>query len=89
MLIEKTFTGEDVFDASHKAEDWCKENNISVGMMCRDEPRGLMMGDYLIAKWKNLSQSDKLQMDGQMTGNFRYGPVHISVEVPEDFNEIL
>lgn len=78
-MIEKTFTGEKDWEAVRAAEEWCKENGISVGTMQGSSPRGLKRGEYNIAKWRNLSTSDRKLMDGLMEGDFRYGPVTIKI----------
>lgn len=58
------------FGALHKAETWIRENGYSKGSLCRDEPVGLMRGDYNIAKWKNLSAKERKSFDALLL------PVH-------------
>jgi len=68
------------FQAMHSAQDWCKERGISVGHMERGSPRGLLRGDFDIAKWRNLSPSERYALDGRMTGDMRNGPVVINIK---------
>lgn len=75
--MKKVFDQAGDFSACDAAEQWCKENGVSVGSMQRGDPRGLMRGDVRIAKWRNLGQADKDALDGQMTGDMRNGPVTV------------
>lgn len=65
------------FNACSAAEEWCEKNRVSVGRMQRGDPRGLRRGDFDIMKWRNLRQSDKDSLDGQMSGDMRNGPVTV------------
>ncbi|ABM96988.1 hypothetical protein [Methylibium petroleiphilum] len=67
------------FAASNAAEAWCAERGISVGIMERGMPRGLLYGDFEIAKWHNLNRADRAALDGRMTGDMRHGPVAIEI----------
>lgn len=76
----RVFTGTKPFEAMFIAERWCAARGISVGAACRNEPRGLMRGEFDIAKWKNLTPHEREAMDGTMRSNdFRHGPVIVSV----------
>jgi hypothetical protein len=68
------------FEACREAEEWCRERGIAVGRMERDQPRGLLVGDYDIAKWHNLSGPERRELDGTMTGDMRHGPVVIELK---------
>ena len=68
------------FAAVRAAEDWCEKRGLSVGAMERGKPRGLLFGDYAIAKWHNLRQADKNALHGTMTGDMRNGPVTVTVD---------
>lgn len=68
------------FAAVRAAEDWCAKHGLSVGAMERDKPRGILFGDYAIAKWHNLRQADKDALHGTMTGDMRNGPVTVTVD---------
>lgn len=74
-----TFADPGDFEAMRSAEQWCADNGYSVGGMQRGDPRGLLRGDYAIAKWRNLSRQERAELDGQMTGDMRNGPVTVKV----------
>ena len=69
------------FEAFHAAEAWCAANGISVGRMQAGSPCGLMRGDFDIAKWRNLNVIERQALHGEMTGDFRNGPVFVKMEV--------
>ena len=78
--MNKVFEQPGTFAAMRAAEDWCKVHCISVGSSERGKPRGLMFGDYAIAKWHNLRQADKDALHGTMYGDMRDGPVMIRLD---------
>lgn len=78
MRVEFKDVGD--FAAAHAAEDWCAKYGLSVGSMERGSPRGILFGDYAIAKWHNLRQADKDSLHGTMTGDMRHGPVLVVVD---------
>jgi hypothetical protein len=72
------------FKAYYAACDWCKKNGVSYGSMQRDDPIGLMRGDYDISKWRNMTKKEQESLDGQMNGDKRNGPVTITInEAPK------
>ncbi len=75
----KTFHDEGDFAAQAAAKEWLRENGYSVSIMQAGSPRGIMRGDVLIAKWRNLSPRERATLDGQMTGDMRNGPVTIEI----------
>lgn len=83
-MIQMRFDQKGDFAANYAAEKWCEDNDISFGLMCRDLPRGLMHGDYNIAKWRNLSAREIKSLHGRMTGDMRNGPVFIEICEPKD-----
>jgi hypothetical protein len=78
MILEFTGTGVD-FSACNDAENYCRTQGISVGAMQGPEPRGLLWGDVRIAKWRNLSESERQALNGKMTGSMRHGPVTVQM----------
>jgi hypothetical protein len=78
-LVTETFSDKGDFAALDKAQRWCRERGISYGSMQRDEPIGLMVGDFDIAKWRNLSAKDRRELHGTITGDKRNGPVFVAV----------
>lgn len=67
------------FEALYAAEQWCRENGISYGSGCAGCPTGLMRGDYVVAKWRNLTAKERAELDGVMTGDRRNGPLMIEM----------
>ena len=79
MSIVETFKQSGDFQAMYAAEAWCAENGVSVGSTQRGDPRGLLYGDFMIAKWRNLDAAERAELHGQMTGDMRNGPVQVSI----------
>lgn len=73
-----TFDG-DEFAGLAKAEAFATECGLSIGRMQRDEPMGLMFGDFDIQKWRNLRPAERAALHGQITGSKRTGPVHVTL----------
>lgn len=85
-MIEKAFEQCGDFEACRAAEKWCAEHGISVGINQRGDPRGLMYGDYLIMKWRNINPKQRERLDGRLTGDMRHGPVFLSIkDKPNDY----
>ncbi|MBP0589313.1 hypothetical protein J8I87_06185 [Paraburkholderia sp. LEh10] len=78
--IVMTFADKGDFAALHAAEQWCADNGYSVGSGCAGMPRGLLRGEWVIAKWRNLTGQEIAALDGRMTGDMRNGPVTVSVK---------
>lgn len=74
-----TFDQPGTFEAMQAAEDWCRERGVAFGSSERGSPRGLMVGDYVIAKWKNLTPKERAECHGTMAGDGRYGPITIRI----------
>lgn len=81
IAYRHTFVATEDFAATREAEAWCKARGISVGTMQGPDPRGLLVGDFFIAKWRNLSRDERAALHGTMTGDGRNGPVHINLFV--------
>lgn len=81
--MKKVFEATELFEACRAAENWCMERDISVGRMERGQPRGLLVGPYAIAKWRNLNGPERRELDGAMTGDMRHGPVMIELKGDE------
>ena len=80
-MFTKSFENDarDNFSACHAAEDWLRKRGFSLGNMERTNPRGILLGDYEIAKWRNLTGKEKRDLDGKMTGDMRNGPVLVEL----------
>lgn len=80
-VFTKDFPAGETFEAIHAAEQWCREQGLSVGRMCGHSPIGLMRGDFDIQKWHNLSGEDIRGLDGQIEpiGDFRNGGARVKL----------
>ncbi len=92
--LVKTFAQTGDFEANTAAEHFLEQAGFSVGTMQRGDPRGIMFGDCVISKWRNLHHLEKQAMHGQMTGNMREGPITVTIfesapqEAKRDFHKI-
>lgn len=77
--MKKVFDQQGDFEACRAAEAWCRENGYSVGTMQGRDPRGILLGDYDIAKWRNLDKMHRAALHGVMTGSMRNGPVTVEI----------
>ncbi|MGH8159286.1 MAG: hypothetical protein ACREPQ_14290 [Rhodanobacter sp.] len=80
-VVREVFSDHGDFAAARKAEAWCKQRGIAVGRMDRFDMRGLLVGNYDIAKWHNLSKVEVSQLHGVMSGDMRNGPVAIRLSL--------
>lgn len=78
----KTFEQHGDFAAKRAAIEWLHDGGYSVGSSCVGSPCGIMRGDVLIAKWRNLTPHERETLDGQMTGDMRNGPVTVELFHP-------
>ena len=77
MVVHFDQTG--TFAAMHCAEQWCREHRVSYGPSERGSPIGLLVGDYVIAKWRNLTPKERAECHGQITGDGREGPLVLRI----------
>lgn len=88
-MFTKTFNEAGTFQALCAAEAWLAANGYSCGSTRRDMPSGILKGDFVIAKWKNLTTKEIEQLDGHLQGDKREGPITITLkEAPPDFDSI-
>lgn len=80
-MFTKTFTEEGTFEALYAAQKWLTQNGYSYGSNCAMHPTPVLKGDHYISKWKNLTKKEITQLDGQLSGNFREGPVTLALKV--------
>lgn len=54
------------FAATRRVESWCRDHNLALGPMQRDEPRGIMWprDEWDVAKWRNLTGAEMVALDG-------------------------
>ncbi|CVE51194.1 Uncharacterised protein [Serratia marcescens] len=80
----KVFDQKGTFNALYACQDWLRDNGYSYGSSCRGCPTGVLKGDWLIAKWRNLTREEIEGLHGTIDGNFREGPVRLHLkEAPE------
>ena len=83
MSEEIKFTQEGTFEAYRTAVHWLEEKGFDVGSMSSPLPTAVMYGDYdnydLPWKMKNFTASQKKQVHGLISGNFREGPVLVTL----------
>jgi hypothetical protein len=82
MTQKIVFTGTRDFEALNKATAWCRANGYSYGSMQADAPTGLLRGACEIAKWRNLTASEREALDGVLDApgrKYRAGPVTITL----------
>lgn len=82
------------FSANAAAEQFLASAGFSVGSMQRGDPRGVMFGDYVIAKWRNLNLSERHALHGILAyrnGSARGGDaiVRIFVNAPDEARAAL
>lgn len=69
------------FCALRAAERFLASAGFSVGSGCKGCDTGILFGDWVIAKWRNLTRSEQAVLHGVMTGDRRNGPVMIRLTV--------
>jgi len=78
--MKKEFTDAGTFNAVNRAREWLHDRGYSEGSMCGDAPMGILKGDFLIAKWRNLTAKEKKELHGVITSrDFREGPVTVEL----------
>lgn len=75
--MDYVFDEQGEFAAMNAAEAWCAGHGLSVGQMQRGAPRGLLMGNFEVAKWRNLTREERAALHGLMTGDMRHGPINV------------
>ena len=81
-VFTKFFTEPGTFQALYAAEKWLDENgySYSYGPGSAMRPTSVLKGDFIIAKWKNLTRKEIAQLDGKIDGKFREGPVTVTLK---------
>lgn len=79
IMNEIKFTQTETFEAYREACAWLDKNGYSYGSMCNPLPTGILKGDFIIAKYRNLTKNEISELDGTITGNYRNGPVTIKL----------
>lgn len=63
------------FSAAREAERALEAAGFAVGRGQRGSPRGVLLGDYDIQKWRNLRPQERRDLHGELTGDGRHGPI--------------
>lgn len=67
MIFEKIFKGSgETFSAKWEAEKWLSDNGYSYGSSCVCSPQGVVKGDAIISKWRNMTNKERNLMDGRL-----------------------
>lgn len=82
--LTRTFASPRDFGAVREAERFLADRGFSYGRLERGAPRGILLGDFDIQKWRNLSAKDRFALHGEMTGDFRRGPVRVVIYAGND-----
>jgi hypothetical protein len=80
------FAADDDFGAKHAAEKWLKDRGISYGSSCACAPQCLLIGNYAIAKWRNLTTRERKQCHGTLDFD-RGGPA--IVRIKSEFAQLI
>ena len=81
--VKFTQTGE--WKALRAAEKYANQNGYDFGSMDAPNPIALVKGNYyehelnLPHKWHNMTPAQRNNIDGIITGNFRNGPVWVTL----------
>lgn len=78
-VVVLTFSQEGEWEAYHAAQAWLKAGGFSWGQGQRGAPCGILFGDIIIAKWKNLTLAERRGCHGELTGDHRNGPVTVTI----------
>ncbi len=81
----KTFTaGADADDwaAQTAAENWCNAMGLSLGPNDRTHKRGVLLGNFHIAKYHNLTVRERSRLHGVLYGDSRREPLTIMLVDP-------
>lgn len=73
------FRGGAPFEAQDAARAFMKRVGFSMASSCANAPTACMFGDYLIAKWRNLTVAERRASHAIMTGDGRSGPLTITL----------
>ena len=78
-VLTQAYASNVVFGAVNAAEADLEARGFSVARMQAHQPSGILFGDFDIQKWRNLSTAHREALHGQMTGDFRNGPVTVRI----------
>ena len=76
---DRGLSPEPPFTALNAARRALQRAGFAIGHMQSGEPIGLLHGGFAIQKWRNLSPAHRAQLHGTLEGDFRHGPVRLSL----------
>ena len=83
QVFKITFNEKGLFQAWYACQKWLDEHGYSYGSTsCRAAGVGVLKGNYIIAKMHNLTRQEIKDLDGIVDGDFRDGPVTLSLKCP-------
>lgn len=78
------------FATIREAEDYLRERGFSVGRLQGPAPRGIMLGEIDIQKWRNLDRRHRLALHGVLTReNQTRMRVTIFADAPAEAHEAI
>lgn len=81
-MFKMTFSDVGTFKAWYARQNWLDEHGYSYGSTsARASGVGVLKGDYCIAKMHNLTKEEIQELDGIVSGDFRDGPVVLTLKV--------
>lgn len=80
--FQMVFDQQGTFQALYAAQRWLAEHDYSYSSTCASGPVGVLKGNYVIAKWHNLTRKERAALDGTLDGNFREGPLVLRLKEP-------
>lgn len=81
-MVFKQDSGDIDFAAYRRAEEYLEMRGFSVGRMQADAPCGVLAGDFLIMKWRNLTPTHKAALHGTLKAPgraYRTGPILVTI----------
>lgn len=80
MTYSKQFAEVGTFEALYACRRWLRDNGYSYGSTSATGPMPVLKGDWSIAKWHNLTKSERRALDGYVDGDFREGPLTLRLK---------
>lgn len=68
-----------IFSDEKTAENFIKKAGACLGVLQRNEPRGIMFGYDYVGKWKNLSDTERKQCHAVYKREYYGGPVVVTL----------
>jgi hypothetical protein len=83
-MFKKVFDQKGTWAASEACKKWLTDNGYSYGSTSAMCPMPVLRGDWIIAKWKNLTRAEIAGLDGKVSGDFREGPLTLLLKQAPD-----